>query len=38
MVDLFDFIIIDGNLSVGIFCMFVADYLGLLKVHAETDF
>ena len=38
MVDLFDFIIIDGNLSVGIFSMFVAHYLGLFKVHAETDF
>ena len=38
MVDLFDFIIIDGNLSVGIFSMLVAHYLGLFKVHAETDF
>ena len=37
MVDLFDFITIDGNLSVGIFSMFVAHYLGLFKVHAETD-
>ena len=25
-------------LSVGIFSMFVAHYLGLFKVHAETDF
>ena len=38
MVDLFDFIIIDGNLSVGIFSMFAAQNLGHFKVHAETDF
>ena len=31
MVDLFDLIIIYGNLSVGIFSMFVAHYLGLFK-------
>ena len=37
MVDLFDFIIIDGNLSVGIFSMFVAHVSQSIKDSYEAD-